>query len=68
MKATSNPWLNINTVLGLDIPVSKLPIINQYTTTVQIVDIDDLSLMFSDNNNMLGKRTIWTNQETGKSS
>ena len=67
MKATSNPWLNINTVLGLDIPVSKLPIINQYSATVQIVDIDDLSLMFSDNNNMLGKRTIWTNQETGKS-
>lgn len=66
MKATSNPWLNINTVLGLDIPISKLPIINQYTATIQIVDVDDLSLMFSDNNNMYGKRTIWTNPETGK--
>lgn len=67
MKATSNPWLNINTVLGLDIPLSKLPVINQYTTTVQIVDVEDLSILFSDNNNMYGKRTIWTNPETGKS-
>lgn len=66
MKAVSNPWLNINTIMNLGLPLSKVPTPNKFRAVVQVIETNDLSVLFSDNDEMLGERVIWTNSENGK--
>lgn len=67
MKSMSNPWLNKAVLAGLsNTPFTKSPVLNQYTTVVQIVESEDMELLYSDNNNMLGKRVIYQDEQSGK--
>lgn len=65
MKAASNPWMNINKVLNSGLPISQIPVFNQYETVVQIVDVEDLSCLYSDNMEMYGERLVYQNNDTG---
>lgn len=58
MRSGSHPCMNYAKMLGQGLPISKVPTVNRYRTTVQIIETDDLSFIHSDNNDMLGKRTI----------
>lgn len=66
MKAMSNPWLNINVLSSLGLPFTKVPVLNQYRTTVQFIETEDLALLYSDNDNMIGKRQIYMDEGTGR--
>lgn len=65
MKAASNPWMNINKVINSGLPISQIPVFNQYEAVVQIVDVKDLSCLYSDNMEMFGERLVYQNNDTG---
>lgn len=67
LRALSHPGMNYNALLNQGLPLSDIPVLNKYKTVVQIIEAGDMSILFSDNEAMLGKRTIYTNSETGKS-
>ena len=67
MNAQSNPWLNFKAVSSLGNPLSNIPTINKYCAVIQIIEVSDLNALFSDNIEMLGKRTIWTDTESNRS-
>lgn len=66
MDSKSNPWMSINEVFKNVGNLSRIPTLNNFRATVQIIEASDLSLLNSDNDSMLGKRNIWTDSESGR--
>lgn len=67
LRALSHPGMNYNALMNQGLPMSDIPVLNKYKTVVQIIETDDMSMLFSDNDAMLGKRVIYNNSETNRS-
>lgn len=67
LRAVTHPGMNYNAIMNQNLPMSDIPVLNKYRTVVQIIESEDMSVLFSNNNAMLGKRTIYTNTETNRS-
>lgn len=66
MDLKSHPAFNFNILTHVEkIQASKIPVANKFKGLIEITDAD-ISALYSDNAEMLGRRVIATNQETGK--
>ena len=66
LNAASNPWLNASKVFNTKLPISHVPTLNQYNAVVQVVETDDLDIVFSDTNEMLGTRVVFNDTEANR--
>lgn len=67
LRAVTHPGMNYNAIMNQNLPLSDIPVLNKYRTVVQIIESEDMAILFSNNNAMLGKRTIYTVTETNRS-
>lgn len=65
-SSVTNPWLNYNALMGLDLPITNWPHVSEFRGLVQIVQDSTEEVMHSDNDKMFGKRQMTQDVETGQ--